>query len=355
MQSKGKGIFIIPDVHVGCRNNSSEWLEIVEDAHEKFIIPTIEKNKREGDIVIQLGDLFDNRSSINLKAIDIAQRCYENIAKLLPVHIIAGNHDIYYKNSTEITSIDIFKWSPNISIYKEPEIFEFNGEKILLMPWRKDVKEETQTLEKFRDEFGCTYAFMHGTFSLIKYNKYVDINEEDGNSIKTVNGYKRVITGHIHWRQEKDNVLVAGTPYQITRGDSGNTKGIYYLDLETNELTFYENTISPKYISFKIDKIDKEYFKSIHESSKNNFVDIHIDSEMLQKNSTAFTKLFHKISEGSRTLNIFPIEKDFSVDSVSSGSIDVRNLIFENLEKRFTEQEDLKKASEIVEKFIKDL
>lgn len=355
MQNKNKGIWIVSDSHNGCRSNSTEWLEITEEAHEKFIIPTIQKHMREGDILIHCGDLFDNRSSVNLKAVDSTIKSYEKLSTMLPVHILAGNHDIYYKNSTEISSIDILKWIPNVHIYKEPEIFNFGNERILLMPWRKDSKEETQTLEKFRDEFGCTYAFMHGTFSLIKYNKYVDINEEDGVSVNTANGYKRVITGHIHWRQEKENVLIVGCPYQITRGDSGNDKGIYYLDLETNELTFYPNDISPKFMSFTLNSLDKEYIKEIHTKSKNNFVDISIDSEYLQKNASSFNKLFHKISEGSRTLNIFPIEKDNIVLDETTDTLDTRKLIFDNIDKRFNDPTDIKKATDIIEKLIKDI
>lgn len=349
------GIFILTDTHLGAKNNSTEWLDIMEDSHRNFIIPTIKQNYKEGDILIHCGDLFDNRSSINLKVLDVGIKCYEEISKILPIHIIAGNHDIYFKNSTEITSIDTLKWVPNIYVYKEPEVFKFGNNDILLMPWRKDIQEETETLEKFRDEFNCTYAFMHGTFSLIKYNKYVNIEESEGTSVSSANGFKRVITGHIHWAQQKDNILVAGCPYQITRGDSGNKKGMYYLDLETNNLTFYENNISPKYLSFNIDSLDREKLKSIHDQAKNNFIDISVNSEFLQKNASSFNKLFHKISEGSRTLNIFPVDKETDIPDEYTNTLDTRKLIIETLEKRFTDESDLRKANEIIEKYIKDL
>ena len=43
---------------------------------------------------------------------------------------------------------------------------------------------------------------------------------------------------------------------------------MFVLDLETGKETFYENTISPKFIQFTIDKITKEQMMDINEQSK---------------------------------------------------------------------------------------
>lgn len=39
-------IILISDIHIGVRNNSSEWVEIIEGYVDNFLIPLI--NKREG-------------------------------------------------------------------------------------------------------------------------------------------------------------------------------------------------------------------------------------------------------------------------------------------------------------------
>jgi len=347
------GIWIFTDTHLGARSNSLEWLEIMEKAHFDFIIPTIKENWKEGDSIMNCGDVYDNRTSVNLKALDLGIKVYEELGKLGVVNIIAGNHDIYFKNSTEITSLDVFKYLPNVHVHKEPTIIELGGQKIFLMPWRKSILDESNTLKQYQKDHKCDYAFMHGTFSLMKYNKYVDIQEADGVFPKSASGYKRVYSGHIHWGQQKGNINIIGTPYEITRGDSGNKKGIYYLDLETGKETFYENTISPKFLSYTINTITKDIILEINENSKNNFVDIHIQNKLLVDNSTKLSKVFNKISETSRAMNIFPIDNQYDNIDETSTSLDAKELINKEIDNRFEDLKDRKLAHTIVNDIIK--
>jgi DNA repair exonuclease SbcCD nuclease subunit len=347
-------VFIIGDTHIGCRSASVEFMQIVEQAHLDFIIPTIAKHYKKGDLIIQLGDVTDNRTSLNVKCMSIAINIYEKLGKIGPVHIIAGNHDIYLKHDTQISSLDCLKYIPNVNIHKEPHVLDKDGNKLLLMPWRKDTKEESDTLKAYREQ-GCDYAFMHGTFSLLKYNKYVNIQENDGANPKSAEGYKKVYCGHIHWSQQKGNINIVGTPYQITRGDSGNTKGFFMIDLETQKETFFENNISPKFLSFTITNIDKNQLLEINDKSRNNFVDIHINDEILSKNSAKLTKIFQKLSENTRELNIIPVDnKHEIVETESSDIIDAKLLIYTQLEQRF-KNEDETKARKIVNEIFKEI
>ena len=345
-------VFIFTDTHLGARSNSTEWMDIMEDAHFNFIIPTIKKYFTPGDIIINCGDVFDNRTSVNVKSLDLGIRIYEELGKIGPVHIVAGNHDIYFKSNTEVTSLDSLKYIPNITIHKNVSILEHDNKKFLMMPWRKDIKEESDTLQEYQKEHKCEYAFMHGTFSLIKYNKYVIVDKEEGANPKSADGYNKVYTGHIHWSQQRGNINVIGTPYQITRGDSGNLKGMFILDLETGIDTFYENNISPKFIQFNIDKIDKDQLIEIHRLSKNNFVDINIKEKLLSSNSSKLTKVFHKIGEQARVLNIFPVEQDYGDIDEDSSTLDAKELIIKEIDNRF-KGEDNKKAKQIFEDLFK--
>ena len=347
-------VFIFTDTHLGARSNSTEWMDIMEEAHFDFIIPTIKEHFEPGDIIINCGDVFDNRTSVNVKSMDLGIKIYEELGKIGPVHIIAGNHDIYFKSNTEVTSLDCLKYIPNIHIHKECNIIEHGGQKLFMMPWRKDVKEESKTLKSWQKEHEPDYAFMHGTFSLIKYNKHVNVDKNDGASPASAKGYKRVYTGHIHWSQQKKNINIVGTPYQITRGDSGNLKGMFMLDLETGKDRFFENNVSPKFLSFKIDEIDKEQLMDIAEQSKNNFVDIHIQDKLLSTNTTKLSKVFHKIGEHSRAFHIFPIDQDYGVDETSATTLDAKQLITQEIDNRF-KGDDNKKAKKIFEDIFKGI
>ena len=70
----------------------------------------------------------------------------------------------------------------------------------------------------------------------------------------TLSNAKKIYSGHIHKRQELKRCTYIGCPYQITRGDSGNNKGLYILDLNDNKTfteTFIENDFSPKFIKLR--------------------------------------------------------------------------------------------------------
>ena len=60
-------VWVLGDLHFGVRANSVEWLEIQKQFFEEVFIPTLKKNVKPGDVLIQVGDTFDNRQSINIK------------------------------------------------------------------------------------------------------------------------------------------------------------------------------------------------------------------------------------------------------------------------------------------------
>jgi hypothetical protein len=62
-----KRIWIMGDVHFGVRAASMEWFEITKSYFENYFIPLLEKEYNEGDILIQVGDIFENRQIVNLK------------------------------------------------------------------------------------------------------------------------------------------------------------------------------------------------------------------------------------------------------------------------------------------------
>ena len=350
------GVWEIGDMHFGCRSNNSEWIDILSTAHFDFILPTIQDNWKDGDIIIQVGDFFDNRQSLNLKVMDLGIKFAEELAKIGPVHIIAGNHDIFRKDSTDITSLDALKWIPNIKIYKEPACINVDEYKLFLMPWRKDIKTEGETLKEYQETLHPDYAFMHGTFSSTKYNKYVTIKNDEGGSFKSTEGYKRVYSGHIHWMQHKYNVTVTGCPYEITRGDADNQKGIFYLNLENNEETFYENLISPKHKKFKFEEFDKDLFKEIMKVADNNFIDVIIANSAFADNAAKFTKALNALREKCRNLEIQQYDDRVLEEEIveETKDMDQQELITEAVNKRIPE-DSRNRAYKIIDEIIKEI
>ena len=58
-------VYMITDTHFGIYlNNLDKWLNMMESTFYNYVIPFLKENSKPGDILIHLGDLFDNRTSI---------------------------------------------------------------------------------------------------------------------------------------------------------------------------------------------------------------------------------------------------------------------------------------------------
>lgn len=277
-----KRIWMISDTHLGCRSNSVLWLDIIEDYFFNFFIPLAKKKYKKGDVLFHLGDVFDNRQSLNLAAQNLGIRIFEELSKIFPeIRIIVGNHDIMRKNSNEISSVDCLKYIPKVTVHKHPKIIDYNGTKCLLMPWRRDSKHEKETLNQIKEKID--YMFCHTETQGVQTSPSKKYLHEEGNGLSTFNRFKRVYSGHIHYRQELNNFILVGNPYHMTRSDRGNEKGIYILDLETGNHSFTLNDRSPEFKRYYINDILERRMSEISREINNNFVDIFIPSNVLGK------------------------------------------------------------------------
>ena len=84
-----------------------------------------------------MGDVMDRRKYVSYNtATDFRQKFINRFEELgIDLHITIGNHDTYYKNTSEVNSIHELLWNSDINIYTDPEVVEFDGLPILLMPW----------------------------------------------------------------------------------------------------------------------------------------------------------------------------------------------------------------------------
>jgi len=307
LDSEVKRVWVLGDVHFGVRANSVEWLNIQKDFFENLFLPTLKKHVQPGDVLVQVGDTFDNRQSINIKVLNYAVNLFERLGEILPTYVICGNHDIWAKKSNEITSIDTLKWIPNVQVYTDCKTFNWSGRKVLLMPWRKDPDHEAETLAEYLD---ANIVFCHSEVSGVKLNSKV--KNEHGTPPNSYDRYDRVYSGHIHYRQEQGKLLLVGTPYELTRSDSGNVKGFYLSDLSTMEETFFENHVSPKFLKYNITQIYDMPLGHFKKHIENNFVDLYVPSKIATTNS--LSHLVNKIQNIGRKLEPTIYNEDNYID-----------------------------------------
>ena len=264
----------VSDTHFGIRSNSLEWMDIHREYFMNFFIPLIKKNYRKGDAIIHTGDVFDSRQSLNLKVMNMGMEIFEELAKIMPVFVICGNHDIYYKKSNEVNSVKIFNWLDNVHVYEEPVMLELNKgkTKALLMPWCDTHEEEQEII----DANPADYLFCHTDMRGLKFNSRVEVDE--GLESESFSGFKKVFSGHIHYAQKNKNIRMVGSPYQLTRSDIGNVKHVWFLDFTDDSEEGVVNDYSPQFMRIKLEKALEMRIEDLKRIIDNNFVDIMVNS-----------------------------------------------------------------------------
>ena len=88
-------IKILGDIHFGVRRNSALFHTILMESLDWFL-----KSVKKTDSIVILGDIFDSRSSVDFKVLNDAIVFFNNLSsKCKDVHILVGNHDLYYKEN----------------------------------------------------------------------------------------------------------------------------------------------------------------------------------------------------------------------------------------------------------------
>jgi DNA repair exonuclease SbcCD nuclease subunit len=324
MKINAERIIFTSDWHFGIRSNNLEWFEIAKDYFENFFLPWLDKNVKDGDVFYCLGDVFDNRQTMNLMVASYAIDLFERIGQRLPVYIIVGNHDIYRKNTNDISSVDILRHIKNVTVYKEPEVHEFKNAKCLLMPWRRDKDHEKETLSSFKK---IDYVFCHSEVRGLRTNPNPYVLHEGGNSVEVFSDYKGMYSGHIHYSQRNKNVTFVGNIFQMTRSDRNNPKGIWTLEPNTGVETFVENDYSPKFVKHTIESLFDKTIEELREEFKNNFVDIKVDRATFSNYNVSL--LLNLLEGSARSIQTEVFEKDgdeISSEDEMSSDYDIMNI-----------------------------
>lgn len=283
-------VFLLGDTHLalGFPNNADKWFRVHQEYFKDFLLPLLKKEVKEGDIIVHLGDLFDNRDIIPINILNYGLDIVVEMSKIAPFHVIIGNHDCWSKSSDEINTIRPFKYIPNVHVYDKTTKIEYNGYSLVMMPYIEKKKEQIAQIIKHQ---GSDYLLCHSDLNGARMHltsvAHRNIDKIDVDEFKA---FKGVYSGHIHIVDRHKNFTFVGSNFQMDRNDYNDQKGIFILDLETGKDEFVPNTISPVFKKVRI-KEDKDI--DILEELKNtkDYIDIEISNNLLVNNRKLRRKL----------------------------------------------------------------
>nr|DAF56650.1 MAG TPA: putative DNA double strand break repair [Myoviridae sp. ctWb16] len=247
---------IFTDIHFGNKGNKDDFNEECLS----FLNFVEEKTSKMNDIdgAIFLGDWFHNRNSINVKTLKYG---IEGLYKFGSIgrgnsYLILGNHDLYYIDRRDVSSIFVPEGEIGVNIVEEPIYME--NEKFLFLPWL--INEEK--LENYIKKYNPEYVFGHFEIPSFSFNKL--IKKEGEYNPENYKGPKRILSGHFHLRQEKNNITYIGNCFSHDFSDVNDwhNKGFAILDTNKNELEYFEWENAPKYCTTSISKLNSIEFSN---------------------------------------------------------------------------------------------
>jgi DNA repair exonuclease SbcCD nuclease subunit len=170
-------VAIITDQHFGARNDSLTFLDFYQKFYDNTFFPTLDENGI--DTVLILGDTFDRRKYVNFFSLQRAKEMFfDKLAERnIRVHMLAGNHDTYYKNTNDVNSPDLLLVEyGNIDVISKPETIIIDGTRICMMPWicPDNYQESMDVITN------TTAEICMGHFEIAGFSMYRGMESHDG-------------------------------------------------------------------------------------------------------------------------------------------------------------------------------
>lgn len=276
-------VAIFSDLHLGIKQDSTVWHGIAIKWCDWFV-KQLKKNKIKD--VVFLGDFFHTRNTISANTLHVASTILSKL-KEFNLHIILGNHDLYYANEPTVSPVNLFQGRDNIRVYATPEIVNFGNKSALMCGWGYNP-----------EEYNADVLFTHAEINVFRYNMDVGTCNDGLKASGLLNNFDIVYSGHFHLRQEKQwgdkRIIYVGNTFSMDHSDSYVTqKGFDIFDFDTYESTFIQNDISPKFYRVRLSELaeGKWRVEEMNNIIASNIFKIIIDRNITHQDASVLTSL----------------------------------------------------------------
>jgi len=304
-------LWLISNTKFGYKNNNIEWRNMMIEYFEQSFIPFLEKNYKEGDKLIHLGNLFYNADNIPIDTLNIVMNLIEKISNIIPLTFLVGYHDIpnSYKNNS-YNSMNIFKYNKNITIIDKAKIID----NIMFMPWTKTPIREL-------NENVCKYVIFNSDY--LNYN--ADLVRK-----KLID--KKSFCGFYDDYLDDGEIIRLGAPYQLEK--TNFNKGFMVIDTEKDKKIFIPNKFSPTFKTITI-RSEDEITQLDANDVKYNHVNLVVDQSLIESKKLKLDILLSKFDFE----NVTYVGEKQSIEPIISDSMNIIDICREKVKQ--TDNQDI--------------
>ena len=274
-------VAIITDTHFGARNDSQMFSNYFRKFYEEIFFPTLEE--RDIHTVIHMGDVVDRRKFINWKTVYQMREVFFDVcySRNINLHIIIGNHDVFFRNTNVVNSMEGLRIENNnqFHVYTEPTEIELDGTKLFMQPWICDENRE-QSLKAIQD---TEAQILFGHLEVRGFEMHIGSFSREGVDANMFQKFDMAMSGHFHHKSDNGNIYYLGNPYQITWSDYKDPRGFHIFDTNTRELEFILNPLEMFHKIYYDD--DKMTLESIQDEDYSQYKDCYVKVVVVNKNN----------------------------------------------------------------------
>lgn len=348
-------IAVLGDTHFGMRGDHLAFHDLYKRFYEETFFPYLKDHNI--DTVIQTGDLFDRRKFISFNTLFLCRKYFFNhfgkVFDGLKLITYPGNHDIYYKNTTEVNSINLllndYISHGMVKLCETPETLTFDGVPVDIVPWITDSNRDQ--IAEFIKSSKSQICFGHFEIAGFEMDKNNVCNE--GMDRDYLQKYEMVISGHFHHKSTDGHIFYVGSPGEMTWADYDDQRGFHIFDTHTRQLEFIPNPFKMFHKVIYNDTIDNLETIAQKDFSHYHNTMIKVVTEK-KENPVVFDAFMDKLYA------VRPLEITVVEDFTDYGSISEEDIIDQaddtiTIMDKAVEQMELGEAGEKIKRMMRDI
>lgn len=268
-------VLLFSDIHIFPHKRKTERLEDCLKALEWVFDVAEQRNIKD---ILFGGDLFHDRQKIDVYTY---QRTFETLEKNLRdnkfnLYLLLGNHDLWFNDNTNISSVIPLSSLPGIKVISKPERIKISGNNWDFIPFTHNPLITIEELQKLTGtpEYALGHIAVDG--AILHGSQQSDVAIEHDGDMKIIGAsifdiYKHTFLGHYHAEQlVTKKVEYIGSPLELSFGEAFQEKHIIIFDGKSGKKQYIKNDFSPKHLIISLEEKDKYDLEG-------NFVQIRVD------------------------------------------------------------------------------